>query len=60
VELLDRLVDARDVAERDLRRVDADRRLARDLPNDMTFEPPPCTWFIRKIQNAMNSRTGSR
>src|SRR5690349_23178613 len=30
-----------------------DRRLARDLPNDITFEPPPWTWFIRKIQKPM-------
>ena len=34
-------------------------RLARDLPKDMTFEPPPCTWFIRKIQNPMKIRKGS-
>jgi hypothetical protein len=31
-------------------------RLARDFPNDITFEPPPWTWFIRKIQNT-NRRT---
>ncbi len=36
----------------------ADSRLARDLPNDITFEPPPCTWFIRKIQNAKNRTKG--
>jgi hypothetical protein len=35
-------------------------RLARDLPKDMTFEPPPWTWFIRKIHRPMNSRNGSR
>ena len=35
-----------------------DMRLARDLPNDMTFEPPPWTWFIRKIQNPMKIRNG--
>ncbi|MFN8114085.1 MAG: hypothetical protein U0R51_12925 [Solirubrobacterales bacterium] len=29
-----------------------DIRLARDLPKFMTREPPPCIWFIRKIQNA--------
>ena len=58
VQLLDRLVHARDVAERDLRRVDATCRLARDLPNDITFEPPPWTWFIRKIQNPMKIRIG--
>ena len=34
-------------------------RLARDLPNDITFEPPPCTWFMRKIQNPMKIRNGS-
>ncbi len=28
----------------------ADIRLARDLPNDITFEPPPWTWFIRNSQ----------
>ena len=33
-------------------------RLARDLPKDMTFEPPPCTWFMRKIQNPMKIRKG--
>ena len=35
-----------------------DIRLARDLPNDMTFEPPPWTWFIRKIQKPMKIRNG--
>ena len=35
-------------------------RLARDLPNDMTFEPPPWTWFIRKIQKPMKMTNGSR
>src|SRR5436309_3484796 len=34
-------------------------RLARDLPNDITFEPPPCTWFIRKIQKPNSSTYGS-
>ena len=34
-------------------------RFARDLPNDITFEPPPCTWFIRKIQNPNRSTNGS-
>jgi hypothetical protein len=55
VQLLDGLVDAGDVLEADLRRV---RRhpLGADLPKLITFEPPPCTWFIRKIQKA-NSRT---
>ena len=36
----------------------ADMRLARDLPNDITFEPPPWTWFIRKIQNPKNRTNG--
>ena len=35
-----------------------DIRLARDLPNDMTLDPPPCTWFIRKIQNPMKMMNG--
>src|ERR1700733_3742672 len=35
-----------------------DMRLARDLPNDMTLEPPPWTWFIRKIQRPKNNRNG--
>ena len=33
-------------------------RLARDLPKDMTFEPPPWTWFMRNIQNPMKIRNG--
>jgi hypothetical protein len=57
VQLLDRLVDARDVAEGDLRRVDR-QRFARDLPNDMTFEPPPWTWFIRKSRSPMKMMNG--
>ena len=35
-----------------------DMRLARDLPKLMTREPPPCIWFIRKIQNAKKRRNG--
>ena len=35
-----------------------DIRLARDLPNDMTLEPPPWTWFIRNIQNPMKITNG--
>src|SRR6476659_255728 len=31
-------------------------RFARDFPKDITLEPPPCTWFIRKIQKP-NSKT---
>ena len=33
-------------------------RLAFDLPNDITFDPPPWTWFIRKIQKPMKIRNG--
>ena len=33
-------------------------RFARDLPKLITFEPPPCIWFIRKIQNPISSRIG--
>jgi hypothetical protein len=33
-------------------------RFARDLPKLITFEPPPCTWFIRKIQKPISSRNG--
>ena len=33
-------------------------RFARDLPKDITFEPPPCTWFMRKIQKPISSRNG--
>ena len=36
-----------------------DIRLARLLPKLMTLEPPPCIWFIRKIQNTKKSRKGS-
>ena len=34
-------------------------RFARDLPKDMTFEPPPCTWFMRKIQKPNRRTNGS-
>ena len=33
-------------------------RFARDLPKLITFEPPPCTWFIRKIQKPKSSTNG--
>src|SRR5438309_2033016 len=33
-------------------------RFARDFPNDITFEPPPCTWFIRKIQKPKSRTNG--
>ena len=35
-------------------------RFARDLPKLITFEPPPWTWFIRKIQKPIRSANGSR
>jgi hypothetical protein len=33
-------------------------RLARLLPKLITFEPPPCIWFIRKTQKPRNSTNG--
>ena len=36
-----------------------DIRLALLLPKLITFEPPPCIWFIRKIQKPTRSRIGS-
>ena len=35
-----------------------DIRFAFDLPKLITREPPPCIWFIRKIQNPKNRRNG--
>jgi len=35
-------------------------RFARDLPKLITFEPPPCTWFMRKIQKPMRRTNGRR
>ena len=35
-------------------------RFARLLPKLMTLEPPPCTWFMRKIQKPKKSRNGRR
>src|SRR2546429_3618765 len=35
-------------------------RFARDLPKLITFEPPPCTWFMRKIQKPKRSTNGRR
>src|SRR4029079_16629650 len=35
-------------------------RFARDLPKLITFEPPPCTWFMRKIQKPNRSTNGRR
>jgi hypothetical protein len=37
-----------------------DIRFARDLPNDISFEPPPWPRFIRKIQKPMKITNGSR
>ena len=34
-------------------------RLARLLPKLITFEPPPCIWFMRKSQNPRNRMNGS-
>jgi hypothetical protein len=53
LQLFDRLIHPGDVAEGDLGR-------ARLLPKLITFEPPPCIWFIRKIQIAMKNAKGSR
>jgi hypothetical protein len=35
-----------------------DMRLARDLPNDITFEPPPCIWLMMKSQNSRKITNG--
>ena len=59
MQLLDGLVGAGDVLEPDLQSGKA-IRFARDLPKLITFEPPPCTWFIRKIQKPIRSANGSR
>jgi len=37
-----------------------DIRLARLLPKLITFEPPPCIWFIRKIQKPISNRNGRK
>ena len=34
-------------------------RRARDLPKDMTFEPPPCTCLMSRTQNPIMTRSGS-
>ena len=36
------------------------RRFARLFPKLITLEPPPCTWFMRKIQKPSRSTKGSR
>jgi hypothetical protein len=35
-----------------------DIRFARLFPKLMTFEPPPWTWFMRKIQKAIRITNG--
>ncbi len=35
-----------------------DIRLARDFPKLITREPPPCIWFIRKIQKPKKRMNG--
>ena len=35
-----------------------DIRLARDLPNDITFEPPPCIWLMMNSQNSRKITNG--
>ena len=35
-------------------------RFARLFPKLITFDPPPCTWFMRKIQNPKKRTNGSR
>ena len=57
VQLLDRLVDAGHVPEGDLGRVDR-HPLGAGLAEAHHREPPPCTWFIRKIQNPKNRTNG--
>ena len=37
-----------------------DMRLALLLPKLMTLLPPPCIWFIRKIQKMKNRAKGAR
>ena len=34
-------------------------RFARDLPKLITFEPPPCILFIKKIQKPISNTNGS-
>ncbi len=35
-----------------------DMRLARDLPKDMTFDPPPCIWLMMNSQNSRKITKG--
>ena len=59
MQLFDGLVDPGDV-----RNVifgeSTDIRLARDLPNDITLEPPPGPSFIKNSQNTIRITTGNR
>ena len=57
VQLLHGFFHAGHVLEADLRSVGV-IRLARLLPKLITFEPPPCIWFIRKIQKPIRSKNG--
>src|SRR5450631_2117554 len=38
----------------------AESRLARDLPNDITFDPPPCRLFISRNHRPKKRMNGSR
>src|SRR5205085_12114725 len=33
-------------------------RFARDLPNDITFDPPPCIWLMLNSQNSRKITNG--
>jgi len=57
LQLLDGLIDAGHVLERDLGRVDR-HPLGAALAEAHHLEPPPCIWFIRKIQKTKKSRKG--
>ena len=35
-----------------------DIRFARDLPKDMTFDPPPCIWLMMNSQNSRKITNG--
>ena len=57
LQLLDRLVDAA-TSLKPIFGESGAIRFARDLPKLITLEPPPCIWFIRKIQKPISSRNG--
>ena len=59
LDLLDGLLDAGHVLEADLGESGV-IRFARDLPKLITLEPPPWTWFIRKIQKPNSRTNGNR